>query len=58
MKSIEGFTCLLIGIGIIIYNIKDREKDKDDTYGGRTKLYGGAAILIVLGIVLIIRDLQ
>ena len=58
MKSIQGIACLVFGIGIIIYNIRDRRMDKKDTYGGRIKLYGAASIAIILGLTLIYRDLD
>ncbi len=54
METIAGPVLIVAGLGIIIYNIKDRKNEKNDTYGGRMKLYGGATIMIVLGITLIL----
>jgi len=56
METLAGPVLILLGTGIIIYNIKDRKNDKNDTYGGRMKLFGGAIIMIVLGIALIMRE--
>jgi hypothetical protein len=56
MIIIVGIISLLLGCGIIIYDIKDYQSGDKDIYGGRIKLFGAAIILMLLGFVLILRN--
>ena len=58
MAVIAGLIFFILGCAIIVYNVKDYERNDGDVYGGRIKLYGAAVILIMLGIVLVVRNIS
>lgn len=52
-----GCCLLLLGILILIPNINEKIKGKSDKYGAYSKIIFGAAGLIIVGLVMIIREI-
>lgn len=58
-QFLGGVVLLFLGLGILIWQIKESKKDGalTDEYGNRIEMYVGAIIFMILGLAIFIRVL-
>jgi len=57
MNIIYGLTSIILGIALLIITNEKRKRNSSNVYGEFTKMYFGAIGFIVLGLIILIKEI-